>query len=223
MIGARANAGRALAKSKSRRKSVNAVEETIPFPGIEFKYVRPRKDPTRYRGCLRSYVLFTNRMNRFVQGDAFSGFIIAVIVLAGVLVGVQTYDLAPYPDLSHYTLQPSTIALLDGVDVGILTIFVLEALVKIVAEGLEPWRYFVGPEWRWNVFDFLIVLACLPIWPWGDSGGSIALLRVLRLMRVVKLIKKIPQLQMIVVGLIGGLRSISYISLLLFLVFYVCK
>jgi len=92
--------------------------------------------------------------------------------------------------------------------------------VKIFAEGLAPWNYWLGGDWKWNNFDFVIVVLCLPVWGDTFGGSSVALLRLMRLMRVMKLVKKIPQLQMIVMGLIGGMQSISYILLLLTIVLY---
>tara|TARA_B100000795_G_C22764938_1_gene425279 strand:+ start:167 stop:1621 length:1455 start_codon:yes stop_codon:yes gene_type:complete len=109
---------------------------------------------------------------------------------------------------------------IEIIDYIILGIFAIEVIIKIFAEGMAPWNYWLGAEWKWNNFDFVIVVLCLPIW--GDSfgGSSVALLRLMRLMRVMKLVKKIPQLQMIVMGLIGGMQSISYILLLLTIVLY---
>ena len=73
-------------------------------------------------------------------------------------------------------------------------------------------------QWKWNNFDFFIVLACIP----GllSLGKQVVVLRLLRLMRLAKVFRKIPQLQMIVMGLVGGMKSISYIVLLLMMVFY---
>ena len=88
------------------------------------------------------------------------------------------------------------------IDNIILITFCVEILVKMCAEGMAPWRYFSGPEWRWNNFDFVIVMLCMPF---VDLGNSIALLRLFRLMRLAKLVRKIPALQMIIMGLVGGL------------------
>ena len=90
--------------------------------------------------------------------------------------------------------------------------------MKLVAEAPRPLHYFTGAEWRWNNFDFVVVVLCLP----GVSSlfGNVSFLRLMRLARVAKLVKKVPQLQMIVMGIVGGLSAIGYISLLLFLVFY---
>ena len=139
--------------------------------------------------------------------DPFTAFIISCILVAGVLVGLQTYPaLASSPAVA-------------GVDYAILAIFCVECGVKIVAEDRQPWRYWTGPERAWNNFDFVVVVLCLP----GVKdvvGGNVSFLRMARLARVAKILKKVPQLQMIAMGLVGGLASIGYIVMLLFLVFY---
>lgn len=155
---------------------------------------------------IKLYVTLAARLNKISSSSWFNGFIIGCICVAGVLVGIQTYE----------SLSDNTILLaLDNV---ILVIFSTECVIKIIAEGTAPHRYFIGREWRWNVFDFVIVVLCLPIW--GSAFGGAALLRMMRLMRVMKIVRKIPQLHMIIMGLIGGLKSIGYILLLLLLVFY---
>ncbi len=145
-------------------------------------------------------------------------------MIAGILVGLQTY---PPFDGSHVELDddkaseaPVGFLVVEAIDNAILAIFGLECVVKIVAEGAKPWRFFVGGEAAWNNFDFVVVVLCLPIWGDALGGGSVKLLRLMRLARIVKLLKRVPQLYIIVKGLIGGLKSIGYIVILLFLVFY---
>jgi voltage-gated sodium channel len=134
----------------------------------------------------------------------FQNFITIVILIAGVLVGLETY-----PSLveQHHT------ALHIG-DQIILWIFVAEIVVKMAAEGKKPWRYFLDP---WNVFDFVIVAACfLPF-----EGNAVTVLRLLRLLRVLKLVKALPKLQILVGALLKSIPSMVYVSVLLFLLFYV--
>ena len=85
--------------------------------------------------------------------------------------------------------------------------FAVECIAKISAEGVQWWQYFIGSEWRWNNFDFAIVVACMP----GVSSlvGNVSFLRLMRLARIAKIVKKVPQLRMICTGLIGGLESIG--------------
>lgn len=129
--------------------------------------------------------------------------ITAVILAAGVLVGLETYP-AVVERVGH------VIHLLDQV---ILAIFVAEVVVKIGAEGNRPWRYFSDP---WNVFDFAIVAVCFM--PFNAQG--VAVLRLARLLRVLKLVRALPKLQILVSALLKSIPSMGYVSLLLFMLFY---
>ena len=161
-------------------------------------------DPQLYTGFKRQYLQWSRKVARMTTSQEFSGFIIFVIIIAGLLVGIQTYE--------GMDQNP----IVNTIDTIILGVFSFEVVCKIIMEGFAPWRYFIGQEWRWNNFDFIIVILCMPFIPVG--GSSVSFLRMLRLMRVAKLVRKVPQLQMIVMGLIGGMKSIAYILLLLFLV-----
>ena len=138
--------------------------------------------------------------------EKFNLFIIGTIIIAGILVGVQTYPIGDSP-------------VVQWIDLVILGIFTLEVGIKIILEGLRPWRYWTGSEWKWNCFDFGIVALSMPFINIGGTE-SVKLLRLVRLARLGKLIRKIPPLQMIVKGLIGGMSSIGYVLLLLLLVLY---
>ena len=129
------------------------------------------------------------------------------ILLAGVLVGVQTYELT---SPAVRALEPT----LEVLDQLILLIFVGEIVVKMGAEGSKPWRYFYDP---WNIFDFTIVAVCfLPL-----NAEYAAVLRLLRLLRVLKLVRALPRLQILVTALLKSIPSMGYVAILLFLVFYV--
>eukprot|EP00943_MAST-04B_sp_MAST-4B-sp1_P004975 g4975.t1 len=168
----------------------------------------PAQDPENYNGFCKSYVAkVANPMQKLTEDDRFNNFIIGIIMLAGLVVGFQTDK---YCD---------TLMIVRVTDAVILSIFIFEVLAKILAEGAAPWRYYFGPEWKWNNFDFIIVVLSLPI-PGMSGGGAVKLLRLIRLARLAKLIKKIPALQMIIMGLVGGMVSIGYIMLLLLIVLY---
>ncbi|GBG27532.1 Voltage-dependent L-type calcium channel subunit alpha-1F [Hondaea fermentalgiana] len=168
------------------------------------------KDEDNYDNeYMKQYIRFAARCDDLVRSDSFNGFIIFIITLAGLIVGLQTY-----PKFESDTR-------INGADTFVLAIFAAEVVLKVIAEGGAPWRYFTGKEKGWNIFDLLIVFLSLPFWGSTFGGNSVKLLRLTRLMRVMKLVKKIPQLEVIIMGLIGGLRSIVYILALLLLVFYV--
>ncbi len=138
------------------------------------------------------------------DSKAFQNFVTIAILVAGVLVGIATY---PEFSARHEFI-------LEVLNKVVLVIFIIEILVKLIAEGNKPWRYFLD---AWNVFDFIIVAAAFL--PFG--GSSVAILRLLRLLRVLKLIKALPKLQMLVGALLKSIPSMGYVSILLLLLFYI--
>ena len=138
----------------------------------------------------------------------FQRFILLTILLAGVVVGIQTYK-----EFAHN--HKDVLGLLDAFILGVFTI---EVVIKIVAEGKKPLNYFRNP---WNVFDFLIVAACLlePILPINST--FLPVLRLARILRVLKLVTTLPKLQVLVGCLLKSLPSMFYVSLLLGLLFYI--
>ena len=74
-----------------------------------------------------------------VNGKFFQCLIILTILLAGIVVGIQTFK--------EFALKHSFF--LDILDRIILGIFIVEAVIKILAEGTRPYNYFKNP---WNIF-----------------------------------------------------------------------
>eukprot|EP00949_MAST-11_sp_MAST-11-sp1_P000563 g563.t1 len=129
---------------------------------------------------------------------------VGVIFLAGILVGIQTYPIS----------NMDTLRMLHVLDQIVLWGFVLEIVVKMVAEGKRPWRYFLD---AWNKFDFaIVVVGFMPI----GGGGAVTALRLIRLLRVLKLVKALPKLRILVIGLIASIPSIAYIGVLLGMQFF---
>ena len=143
-------------------------------------------------------------VNQYVCGSAgFNSLVVVCIIIAGVLVGVQSY-----PSMEK---NPAT----NAMDLAVQGVFTAECLLKIFAEGRYPHVYWTGGDWGWNNFDFWLVFIC-----WIPMGGNVAFLRLLRLMRLLKLVGKVKRLQVIVMGLIKGLASVTYIMVLMSLIFY---
>ena len=147
-------------------------------------------------------------MNTFIKqivaAKTFHHAIVAVILLAGVVAGLETST----------TLMARHGALLHALDRLILGVFIVEALLKMAAHGRQPWRYFAD---GWNVFDFLIVVICvLPV-----GGPFAAVLRLARALRLLRLVSALPKLQLLVGALLKSLSAMGYVSLLLALLFYI--
>jgi voltage-gated sodium channel len=127
-----------------------------------------------------------------------------VIVLAGVLVGLET-------DPQIVARHGALLRALDGIVLGI---FVVEIALKLLAEGTRPQRYFKDP---WNVFDFVIVALCFA----PMQGQYVTVLRLLRLLRVLRLLHALPRLQLLVSALLHSIPSMGYVAMFLGLLFYV--
>lgn len=146
----------------------------------------------------------TNRIKEFVAGKPFHHFIVAVIVLAGIVAGLETSPV----------LMDRFGATLLALDKFILSIFIVEVLLKMAAHGRQPWRYYAD---GWNVFDFFIIVICLlPV-----GGPFAAVLRLARALRLLRLVSALPKLQLLVGALLKSLSAMGYVSLLLALLFYI--
>jgi len=145
--------------------------------------------------------------SKITKTNSFDNFIIGIILFAGLLVGVQTYK----------EFANRHIEILTFLDSLVLTIFTLEAIIKILAEGKRPINYFRN---AWNVFDFLIVTVCLmePLLPL--DAEFLPVLRLARILRVLRLVTVVPKLQLIVGTLLKSIPSMFYVCILLFLLFY---
>lgn len=141
---------------------------------------------------------------RIVASRYFHTTIIGVILLVGVLAGLET-DAAIVA--SHGTL-------LRTLDALALSVFVVEIVLKILAHGRRPLDYFRD---GWNVFDFSAVVLCLLPW---DSQFAVVL-RLVRTLRLLRLVSALPKLQLLVGALVKSFSSMGYVGLLLSLMFYI--
>jgi voltage-gated sodium channel len=140
----------------------------------------------------------------FTESKQFQMFFMAVILLSGVVVGLDSYSLisAKYGIILH------------AMDSIILWLFVVEIILKMCALGSRFPEFFKD---GWNSFDFIIVSACfLPF-----EGQSIIVLRLLRVLRIVRLVGTVPELKLIVNTLLKSLPSMGYIAALLSILFYI--
>jgi voltage-gated sodium channel len=189
----------------SRPLHYDIFEADAKLEQQRLKKIKQRQETIDNLAISHKHRWWVDRCMALRDNRCFTGFIVAVIFLAGALVGIQTYP-----------IQGTTLALVcEILDIIVLWTFVLEIIIKFFAEGNKPWQYFSLN--LWNCFDFVIVV--ISFCPIG-GGGAVTALRLLRLLRVLKLIKALPKLQVLVIGLIKSLSSIGYVGALLLLVFY---
>ena len=140
---------------------------------------------------------------RLVDSKFFNRFIIGTIIVAGIVVGIETF-----PEIKH-----AYHGLWKVLDTLILAIFTIEIIIKMIALSPNPLRFFKD---GWNVFDFIIVAVCFL--PFG--GGYAAVLRLFRLLRVLRLVTVVPKLQILVGAILRSLPSMFYVTLALLFYIY---
>jgi len=144
------------------------------------------------------------RLNQVVGSSWFQNFVLVAILIAAVVVGLETY---PEIMAQHGTW-------LRALDKAILAVFVVEIVLKIAAHGRNWPRFFKD---GWNVFDLAVVIVCLL--PFKTEFAAV--FRLVRILRVLRLISVLPRLQLIVGALLKSIPSIGYVGVLLALLFYV--
>ncbi len=147
-------------------------------------------------------------MKRFAKNivakRSFEYFIIALIVLNGIVLGLETSS----------TLMENYGVWFNLVNNIIIGFFVLEATLKIIAVAPRLKLYFGD---GWNLFDFtVVVLSILP-----TTGEFATIARLARLLRVARLISTIPELRLIVSTLIRSIPSMGHVILLMSIIFYI--
>jgi len=146
-----------------------------------------------------------NAIKRIAGSKIFDQIIIGLILLTAVLIAVEAFPSIMTPLIEQKLNLGHNI---------ILGLFIIEAIIKIIAESPRPWNYFKS---GWNIFDFsLIVLALLPI-----SGEYAMLGRVFRLLRVLRLVNAFPELRLIVETLVRSIPSMFHITILMSLLFFI--
>ena len=142
--------------------------------------------------------------HRLVNTPAFDRVIIGLILINGLILGLETSPslVEKFGNLFHLGNHL------------ILAVFILEALLKMTAVAPQVDRYFRD---GWNIFDFsVIVFSLIPA-----TGEFAMIARLARLLRVVRLVSTIPELRLIVSTLVRSIPSMMHVMTLMGVIFYI--
>ena len=143
------------------------------------------------------------KLDRLRSHRAFEAFIIIIIIASALLVGVKTY---PIPEWM--------ILVIDGLDLLITLIFVVEISVRFLGESRKQDFFNNG----WNIFDTLIVaVSLIPI----DDTDMALVARLIRVFRVLRMTRIIPELRILLNSLLQALPRLGYVAALIFIIFYI--
>lgn len=141
---------------------------------------------------------------RLADHPRFQYFILGTIVVAAIIIGVETSP----------TITARYATLIDAVEILIQTIFVAEIAIRLLAYWPRLGAFFGN---GWNVFDFAVVAASLL-----PQAGSFAMVaRLARLMRVTRLVSAFPELRLIIGTMVKSIPSMGHVIVLLSMLLYV--
>ena len=146
-----------------------------------------------------------------INSTWFNMVILALIVLNGLLIGVQTYHHVP--------------SYIQVIQLCILFVFFIEVVLRW--HGRTSTRAYFADRWNW--FDvFILLIGIVPevvgiIFPdMNDKQNSVfATLRVLRIVQLTRSIRAIEELRVLIGVLLRSIKSLSYIAVLFLLIMYI--
>ena len=150
--------------------------------------------------------ILTNQIkliNNLVNHNTFHNIITVVILLQAVVLALETFS-----EFKSY------ISLFEYINTLVLTIFIIEAILKIVALYPQPYNYFKD---GWNILDFfIIVISLIPF-----TGSFTTVARLIRLLRITRLTNRSKEMSVMVMTIVKSLPSMVNIFLLLSLLFFI--
>lgn len=154
---------------------------------------------------VKSRPVLVEHAQRLIANPVFDTVMMGVIVVNAIILGLETFQ--PLAAEHH--------ALFATLNHVILGIYVVELLIRLTAFRFRPREF---AQDRWNVFDFIVVVASLL--PWLRENAM--LLRLVRLLRIVRIVRFLPDLRVIVAAVgrsIPGVASLAAATVLLIYIY----
>lgn len=142
-------------------------------------------------------------INILVSKPSFNNVITIIILLQAAVLAIETFS-----EFKNYA------SFFEYIHSFVLAVFIIEAMLKMLALYPEPHNYFKN---GWNILDFfIIVVSLLPI-----TGGFTTVARLIRLLRVTRLTNRSKEMSVMVMTIVKSLPSMINIFLLLSLLFFI--
>eukprot|EP00928_Gymnodinium_smaydae_P097896 TRINITY_DN897_c0_g1_i2.p1 TRINITY_DN897_c0_g1~~TRINITY_DN897_c0_g1_i2.p1 ORF type:complete len:596 (+),score=142.58 TRINITY_DN897_c0_g1_i2:176-1963(+) len=183
----------------------------------ELAIARAARAPEDVSGCAA----------RVVKSKLFEAGSVLVILLHGAFTGYVT-------DYQMQNMSSGQTWFIWAAECGFLCFYTIELLLKLISQRLS---FFLGEEWRWNVFDFLLVvfaavdvgIGMLVLLGKLGSDGNLNLawlrmFRILRLPRVLRLFRLVhyfPDLKLMLYCICGSFFVLFWCLATIFLVIYI--
>jgi len=137
------------------------------------------------------------RLAAIVNGKRFHDAILVLIFVNALVLAVDVM-----PGMAEETRQ-----ILQGIDRFIVWVFIVEIILRIIANGRAFFRD------GWSIFDFLVVVISAPATLTGISA-----LRILRALRLLRVLSGVSHLRRVGEALVAAVPGISWVAALLLLI-----
>jgi len=169
---------------------------------------------------LENVGIWRDTFSDLVASPKFNSFIGLVIVVNACAIGAQAEHAVKH---LHENQEPVSLRVLDTL---FCTVFVAELAVRVYVFRSS---FFIGRNWKFNIFDMLLVVMqlveeALKVMNTGEAFGWVSILRVLRVAKVLRLVRVVHLFRELrtMIGSIGNsIKSLFWTVLLLFLMIYV--
>jgi hypothetical protein len=200
---------KAWSKEKNKGISDNALAERywdflrqLPFVNPEFS----------------GFKLSENKISRFIYdyfaNNKYFDYTILTVIVLNIVVMAMNYEGA----------TSSYINALDTLNLVFTMVFIIEAILKLIALGIGGYFYY-----SWNVFDFFVVFCSIVDLLVSNVTSSnstflksfqiIRVMRLLRITRVLRVIRSLKGLERLLMMLKWSMTALSNIFILMFLIF----
>mmetsp|Transcript_37770 Transcript_37770/g.87408 ORF Transcript_37770/g.87408 Transcript_37770/m.87408 type:complete len:670 (+) Transcript_37770:63-2072(+) len=164
----------------------------------------------------------------FVENTCFGYVIITFIVLNSMMMGIQADWMVTHIGQT----APEVFDVLENI---FAVIFTCELTLRILVYHV---RFFRMPDWKWNLFDSVVVglqiLDIITTLSMGDDANATAetgtgnlsfmriirLMRLLRILRLMRLLRFVQELRSMVMSIAASLKSLMWTIILLAFLMY---
>jgi voltage-gated sodium channel len=133
-----------------------------------------------------------------VESKTFKNFILAVILINGITMGMETYP----------SIHNNYFSVLHYFDYLVIAIFTIEIILRIYAHRISFFKD------GWSLFDLSIVI--ISMFPANSVFEIFRILRVFRLLRVVTIVPQMRKIVLALASVIPGMASIAGLMAILF-------
>lgn len=170
----------------------------------------------------------SSKLRNLVESDGFGYFITSLVLVNAVVIGIET-------DFAARNGGTGRLPFSHFMSTTFCYIFTAEVIVRLYVHGLA--EFFCGNDWRWNIFDFLVVglqwfeqaVDLLFMAFGGHRNGTVMnfgflrilrTLRVVRIMRLARVLHLVVELRTMVSSIVASLKPLFWATLLFSMLIY---